>query len=320
MLNILEAFFRRPLLHLVPLVLMVAVGAAIAFSSAREFRSVGLLSTSNTSVIGEITEQDTAGATFETPAVRTARNINEQLRTGRFLSLVAEEAGISSSPDQAAFVQEQLRSWVSAAADGESLVRVVATTEQRDLSLALATATIEAYRTTILDRELEQLQQSEDFLQTQVDDARAVVTAAETQLDDFLLANPVQSALERPPAQQVQVDRLTAEVDRAVLRYNGALDALDEAKFRTAQAAIQVGQRLQVLDEPELPLSAQPRLRKALLTMVLFLVLGILLMLASVIASATLDRTVRVPNDITGKFGLDVLAVIPDAPSRARRT
>jgi capsular polysaccharide biosynthesis protein len=45
-----------------------------------------------------------------------------------------------------------------------------------------------------------------------------------------------------------------------------------------------------------------------------------LLMLASVIASATLDRTVRVPNDITGKFGLDVLAVIPDAPMRARRT
>jgi hypothetical protein len=35
-----------------------------------------------------------------------------------------------------------------------------------------------------------------------------------------------------------------------------------------------------------------------------------------VIVAATLDRTIRVPGDITAKFDLDVLAVVPDARAR----
>ena len=46
--------------------------------------------------------------------------------------------------------------------------------------------------------------------------------------------------------------------------------------------------------------------------MILFGVLGAMLSLALVVVSATLDRTIRVPNDITAKFGLDVLAVVPE--------
>ena len=53
-----------------------------------------------------------------------------------------------------------------------------------------------------------------------------------------------------------------------------------------------------------------------MLTVIIFGVLGTLLALASVIAAATLDRTIRVPCDITAKFGLDVLAVVPDARAR----
>ena len=69
-------------------------------------------------------------------------------------------------------------------------------------------------------------------------------------------------------------------------------------------------------DEPQVPAGPEPRLKKAALTLVLFGVLGIMLTLASVVISATLDRTIRLPNDVTGKFGLDVLAVVPDARSR----
>ncbi len=53
-----------------------------------------------------------------------------------------------------------------------------------------------------------------------------------------------------------------------------------------------------------------------MLTLVIFGVLGVLLSLASVIVAATLDRTIRVPGDITAKFDLDVLAVVPDARAR----
>ena len=48
------------------------------------------------------------------------------------------------------------------------------------------------------------------------------------------------------------------------------------------------------------------------MTLILFGVLGVMLSLALVVVTATLDRTIRIPNDITARFGLDVLAVVPD--------
>ena len=70
---------------------------------------------------------------------------------------------------------------------------------------------------------------------------------------------------------------------------------------------------MQVLDEPEAPLAPEGRLKKAVLTVAVFGVLGVLLSLASVVLAAGLDRTIRVPNDITARFGVDVLAVVPNA-------
>ena len=67
-----------------------------------------------------------------------------------------------------------------------------------------------------------------------------------------------------------------------------------------------------MLDEPEPALAPQGRLKKAAITMIVFGVLGTILSIVTVVVSATLDRTIRVPNDITSKFGVDVLAVVPD--------
>ena len=54
-----------------------------------------------------------------------------------------------------------------------------------------------------------------------------------------------------------------------------------------------------VTDPPDTPFAPEPRLKKAVLTLVIFGVLGLLLSLASVIVAATLDRTIRVPGDIS---------------------
>ena len=153
-------------------------------------------------------------------------------------------------------------------------------------------------------------------MQTQVDVARQTLTEAETALDQYLLDNPVASETDRPPTEQVRVERLAAQVDRAETRHNTSLDALDQAKLRAAQAEIELQQRLELQDEPQAAPAPEPRLKKAALTGVIFVVLGVMLSLASVVIAATLDRTIRLPNDITAKFGLDVLAVVPNARGR----
>ena len=315
MLNILEAFFRRPWLHLLPLILMLILGAVTAFSTGKEFRSVGTISAASSTVIDEITQQ-TPGVTFETPATITARNINEQLRTANFLTLVAQNAELQSTDATAPIVLQTIAESVGAAADGDSLVRVTATNPDPELAFRLADATLAAYRETVLNNRITQSESAVTFLQTQSDAALEEVNLARDELDAYLTANPVQSAEDRSPQQQVEVDRLTAEVERAEGRYSLARDKVDAANEEMAQATVEIEQRYKVLDPPEVPLASEPRLKKATLTLILFGVLGIGLSLASVVVSATLDRTIRLPNDVTGKFGLDVLAVVPDARAR----
>lgn len=315
MLNILEAFFRRPLLHLLPLIVMIVLGGITAFGTAKEYRAVGTLTTAVTTVIGDITQRN-PGVGFETPATVTARDINERLRTDRFLNLVAETANLGTNPDELASVRTEIAQSVFASAAGDRLVAVAATTAEPQLAADLAAATIGAYRGTVLANEQQASQEAEDFLQGAAEEIALELAEAEAALDEFLANNPVASTAELPPTQQVEFGRLSAVVARAESRYASAQDAVDEAARRGAQAQIDVSQRLQLQDEAQAPTSPQPRLKKALLTLVLFGVLGVGLSLTSVVASATLDRTIRLPNDVSGRFGLDVLAVVPDVRRR----
>ena len=258
MLNILEAFFRRPWLHLLPLILMLILGAVTAFSTGKEFRSVGTISAASSTVIEEVTQQN-QGPTFETPATITARNINEQLRTANFLNLVAEKAELQSADATIPIVLQTIAESVSAAADGDSLVRVTATNADPELAFRLASATLQAYQETVLNNRLSQSESSVTFLQTQADAAKVELDEAEAALDDYLTANPVQSADDRSPQQQVEVDRLQAEVERSDGRYSAMRDRVDAAEEQRAQAAVEIEQRYQVLDPPEVPLAAEPR-------------------------------------------------------------
>src|SRR5687768_4554554 len=70
-LNILEAFFRRPWLHILPIILLVALGAATAFSKTEEFRAVGTITAEDSTVIGDITQSGNGGFGFVSPAEAT---------------------------------------------------------------------------------------------------------------------------------------------------------------------------------------------------------------------------------------------------------
>ena len=69
LLNILEAFFRRPILHLLPLVLMLGIGVASVLNMKEQYRSVGTLSVTNESLLADLTDaSQVAGLGFDNPA------------------------------------------------------------------------------------------------------------------------------------------------------------------------------------------------------------------------------------------------------------
>jgi uncharacterized protein involved in exopolysaccharide biosynthesis len=315
-LNFLEAFFRRPWLHLLPLILMLALGGVSAFSSKESFQSTGTITAESSTVLGELTQSSNQGFNVETPATIVARNINELLRTTNFLNTVAGKLQADATESQKALLRDVIAKDVGAIADGDQLVRVSAASERADLSFRLADAVIRSYVETVKANKIAQSDQAVQFFQGQVADADAARKAAQAALDTYLVQEGLTETLQIPASQQLQINNLQADVDRAESQYDAKLDSLDQAKLASNSAAAEVDQLLRVTDPPEEPVAPEPRLRKAALTLVVFGVLGVLLSLASVIVAATLDRTIRVPGDITAKFDLDVLAVVPDARAR----
>lgn len=316
-LNVLEAFFRRPWLHLLPIILLVAFGAATAFSSQEEFRSVGTITAESSTVIGEATQTNNNGFNFETPASTTARDINEKLRTNEFLTAVAAKLQADAPASQQAFLRQTIAQSVAANADGQQLVRVAATTDAPELSFRLAQATIDTYIETVTNNSARQNDETVAFFEDQVAAAETAYRAAQTALNDFLVQNNISLGAEDVPvAEQIRINELQADLDRKESQYEAQLTSLDDAKQRAAATRTEIAQRIRVTDAPSGPGVAEPRLKAAVLTVMVFGVLGVLLSLASVIVAATLDRTIRIPGDITAKFGLDVLAVVPDARAR----
>jgi capsular polysaccharide biosynthesis protein len=315
-LNFMEAFFRRPWLHLLPLILMLALGGATAFNKKESFQSTGTITAESSTLIGDLTQQNNQGFNFDTPATVVARNINELLRTNEFLNTVAGKLQTNATDSQKALLRTVIAKDVSAIADGDQLVRVSATSERADLSFRLADATILSYVETVKANNIRQSDQTVQFFTGQVAEADTARKTAQAALDQFFVDNNLSDTVQIPLALQLQANRLQAEVDRAEAQYDSKLDSLDQAKLASATAATEVDQRLRVTDQPEQPEAPEPRLKSALLTLVIFGVLGVLLSVASVIVAATLDRTIRVPGDVTAKFDLDVLAVVPDARAR----
>jgi uncharacterized protein involved in exopolysaccharide biosynthesis len=313
MLNMFEAFFRRPWLHLLPLILLCALGAASVLSMTPQYQSVGTLNATGDSLLNDLTNaSQTPGLNFESPAVVTARQINQLLSTDFFLTRVAQEAGLGSAIQDGSLLKAQIRQYTGASADGDNLVRVSSTSRNPELSQRLAKATMTSYVGWVIDSEVTESTGSAEFLEQRVTETKDAVDAAWADVANYLEDFPDADDPKAAPSLALPLQQRMDVLERAQTRHEQALDARDSAELATAQAKTVVQQRLQTVDDPEIPAAAQPRLRKAIFTMFLFGAVGALLSLALVVMTATLDRTIRVPNDVTAKYGLDVLAVVPD--------
>ncbi len=93
--RLLETFFRRWWLYILPLVAMIGLGIYTAGNKADAYHSVAVLSAADETLLDELqgaSRTDTLA--FESPADATARRINEALRTDEFVRVVRDAAGV----------------------------------------------------------------------------------------------------------------------------------------------------------------------------------------------------------------------------------
>lgn len=314
-LNMLEAFFRRPFLHLVPLLVLLALGAVVAAQTPKEYRSVGVLNVTSGQLLTDLT--DVPGGPsfgFETPAVVTARTFNNLVQTRTFLSTIIDTAGLRSAVQQGLLTGDEIKSSISVTGHPDNLIEVAVTSPRPEQSQRIAAAALATFQEFVVSTDIGDFTLRLSVAQTQLVTAQARYDEARQLYRDYLEAHPGPlTDIERPPEEVDEIGRLEDAVARASAAVQEAETTVANEQVGVNAARDAVLRQLRVIDSPELPETPQPRVQKAVLTVVLFAFLGAIISIGAVLVSALLDRTVRTPDDIAAKFGLDVLAVVPSA-------
>ena len=182
----------------------------------QQYRSVGTLSVTNESLLADLTDaSQVAGLAFDNPATVTARQINELLRTDDFINDVIDDAGLTSLVESGGSPGTWSGRGPVRSADGDSIVRVGATTESPELSYRLADATINSYRDWVVESDVVQSTTTETSLQARVAEKQAALDAANAAVRDKILEQPGTEIEDRSPVDRQDFHRLQGLADRA---------------------------------------------------------------------------------------------------------
>jgi uncharacterized protein involved in exopolysaccharide biosynthesis len=309
--RLLETFFRRWWLYLVPVVLFTGVGVMMGFDGQNGYESAGVVDVSKGTLLSQLTSIRGENFGYETPATATAKTMNSLMGTDQFISAVAKSAGVTDALERGELTDLAMRRSISITPDGDTLVKVVATTDNPELSSRLAKATIDSFIEYNVNDEVSESKAAESFFNTQLQTYSDSLNSAQTALAEYAANHPGGPEGDRPLAEQIEIQRLKASADQAQTQYTAAEQKSDEARLATAQARADATQRIRLIDEPKVGLASAGGLRNALFTTAIFMIAGALLSFAAVVLGTVIDRSLRSSDDAEQLLGLTVLAAVP---------
>ncbi len=308
----LHIFFGKPVRFLLPAILLTTIGAYTATNDPETFVSSGTLSVSSETFLGELSQVRSSQTSFETPAATVARQFNELMRTDKFAESVMEGAGLTVTPGPNQASTTVIRSNVYAAAAGESLLQITASAGDPQRAQALANAAIDAYKNFVISSEVLGSDVAESFYDEQLAIHKAEVDAASEELEEYLAGHPepIDPGDERDVADQLEIERLNANLTKAQGRYDVAFDNRERSSLATMQSAADSGQRFRVLDAPQMPILPTSGLRDTATSIILFGVLGLMVSFGALVVACLLDRSIHSATDLE-RLGVVVRAVVP---------
>lgn len=316
--RLLESFFRRPLLCLLPLAVFTALGVVVAANTEREYESSAMVSVANQTLLADLTDMRfSEGFGWETPAAVTSRRIDELMGTDEFASTVADRAGLTPALESGTLLLDDIREAVSTSPAGANLVSIRASSPDPEHARALADSTYGAFVDWMVEGDVVQSAAAEEFFEGLLDRYERDVVEARSALEDFLADNPSGAAV-RPAPQRAELDRLTTTLELAQDRYGTAVAGVQEAQLATEQTISDVAQRLRVVDAPQLPVSPESSRRDLAITLAMYVVIGLFFSGGLVVAGALLDRSFHTADDVRRRLGAAVVTVVPDAGARRR--
>jgi len=313
MLRLLESAFRRWWLCLLPILGLVGLGVFVVKGQSATYRSLGSVNVANTTLLGTLIDvRGNPGFGYDTPAVATSKQVNSLLQTDQFVRDVAQRAGFADEITNGSLTPAKLRSELTSWANGPNLLVVAASHRDPSSAQRLASATIDGFVDSVVTSNLGDSSAAQSVLGSLLTRYQSDVDAARSTVDAWLKDHPTPAfGAVRAEEDQAQFKRLNDALTQATDRYNATLAKSDSAQLAAQQAKSDVAQRLKVIDQPSLPVAPVSGLKAKAMTLVLFMLLGLLLAGAVVVMGALSDRSVRFADDVKQRLGQRLLTTVP---------
>ena len=319
----LQVFFGHPILYALPAIAIALLGLYVGLSKSDEYRSVGTVSVSSETFLGNLSDVRSTDFRFESAAGATSRQFNELMQTDGFAELVAETAGLRNALASGAIAIPDVRSNVFATATGDTLMSVVALSNDPEVARRLAESSIVTFKNWVTDAEIGASGAAETFFDDLLESYEIEVEAASEELTTYLLDHPapLDPRDTRDTAEQLEIERLNAQLGRAQERLDSTLDKKEAARQAARESSADIDQRLQVVDAPQAPSQPENGLKQLATNLIMYGILGALVSIAAVAFGCVLNRSILSVSDLD-EIGAPVLAVVPRThePRAKRKT
>lgn len=309
-----EQFFRHFWLNVLPII--VLSGAAILFLLEPVYVSRASIYVQNNTLLDTLVQIRIRDEPFQsvqvlTPAQIAANEFTELIQTDAFVYAVIAKSDqrdeLSGSPDDVRSVLRLYRESFNVEAEGDSLVTFSIKADNPQLAYQFASATVEAYRSWKLSKDVQDGQIAQSFFEEILGPYKEDVDRAQEAMREFVEQYPEPAVGARPAEEVVELNRLQTEIDRAEDRYTDVLNKAESARVALAQSQRDVDQTYRVVDQPVVPPVAEPLIYQALLALV-FPTVGLLLTIAIVLGRCAADRTLLNRLDVEAELELPVIA------------
>lgn len=314
-----EILFRHIPLFLLPIVAMTALGVYQASQISPTYEARGVLSTASNPLLAE---QQVRGVTlerFESPAEGTSRIINEQLRTDAFTEEVVARVGLADAIEAGLIDLDTIRSHISTAPDGSSLLAIRATWGDPVTSYQLVNGVFDTYLEYLTDTVASDSTEAVSFYEGLRDTAIQERNDAQDELEEYLATLPVvASEQNRPIAERLRIDDLTSRINDADDRVSQADQQIDAALLAVIQSRSNAGRSVQVIDEPTVPTAPQAALPQRITAVGGSFILGVLIALGALLTATILDRSVNTTEDLTTLPQISLVVLVPRVRKQRR--
>ncbi len=312
----LETYFRHRWLNLVPLLMMIVIGAVWLATAKPQYLAAGTMYVQNDTLLATLTSNQPAPTGWTSAADTTAGEIKSLLQTEAFVRAVVQQSDLEPEMSNGPRVVEQtlnrVRSEVSVQSLGQNMVVISAIDTSPAVAQQLSAGVMQYYIQWRENTNRSDSAAAQTYFQNLIPTYQAALNTARQDLQAYLSQHPDPVRGSRPTDEQLQISWLEAAVQDATTRLNDAVTKAQDAQLANARASLTSQGTYSVIDAARVPVDPTTSRRQQALRMLVFVAAGLLLSLTAVLGAALFDTTLRFPADVQGRLDLPVLTAIPD--------